>query len=327
LEDWLDYKPEQVIGENIAEVEFLPMESKSKVMEKFLQRISGMEVPAYELEFIARNGERRVGEIAVNVVRDEDGGVTHEIAMISDITERKEMTRMRDEFISTVSHEIRTPLTSIHLSLGLLAGGVAGGLPEQAMELVETAHTNSERLASLINDILSIERLESGQMEFNLQPLELTALAEKAIEENVSYAEQFGVEFVLESALPHARVKADSDRLMQVFTNLLTNAAKFSPPDDAVLVSVTRADEVLRVEITDHGSGIPESFHDRIFQKFAQADSSDTRQRSGTGLGLSIAKAIIERHGGRIGFETKANKGTTFYFKLPEWREETPHTA
>lgn len=246
---------------------------------------------------------------------------TNVLAIVRDVTEREKADLMKNEFVSTVSHELRTPLTSIHASLGLILGGAAGELPSRLKELMGIAYGNSEQLVNLINDVLSIEKLESGKMELNLSVMELIPLVEHAIEANSAYAEQFGTKIILGSVLPDVEVNVDSDRLMQVFANLLSNAAKFSPPNDVILVSVTQLNEMIRIAIKDNGSGIPNSFRERIFQKFAQADSSDARQKNGTGLGLSIAKAIVEMHGGQIGFETELNTGTTFYFDLLEYSE------
>jgi len=247
------------------------------------------------------------------------GEVAGRVWSFRDITERMRMERLKDEFVSMVSHELRTPLTSIRGSLGLILGGVAGELPDQARMLLDIAHKNSERLITLINDILDIEKIESGRIDFNLQTLELTPLLTQAITTHQTYGEQFQVQFVLTETVP-CQVKADPDRLMQVLANLLSNAAKFSPPGSAVEVSsqrLTSQPDWVRVSVRDHGPGIPAEFIPRIFQKFAQADSSNTRQKGGTGLGLSITKAIVERLGGKIGFETQASVGTTFYFDLP----------
>lgn len=238
-----------------------------------------------------------------------------------DITERQKIERMKNEFVSMVSHELRTPLTSIRGSLSLIMGGVTGEVPDRAKSLIEIAYKNSERLVLLINDILDIEKIESGNMDFHLQPVELIPLVEQAIEANRAYGEQFGVTFRLEHDLDNLHVNVDSTRLMQVMTNLLSNAAKFSPLNDIVTIRVNRqGSQKVRVSVSDRGLGIPESFRASVFQKFAQADSSDSRQKGGTGLGLSISKAIIERLRGEIDFETQMNVGTTFYFCLPEWR-------
>lgn len=228
--------------------------------------------------------------------------------------------RLKNEFISTVSHELRTPLTSIRGSLGLLAGGVAGNLPPQAHSLIDIALSNSERLVRLINDLLDIEKIESGKMVFRLEPLEIGPLVAQAVAGTTAYAGQLGVRISLEDRAPAARVLADPDRLTQVLANLLSNAAKFSPAGARVEVLITRDQGSVRVAVTDRGPGIADDFRHRIFQKFAQADSSDTRQKGGTGLGLSISKAIIDRHGGDIGFDSRPGQGTTFFFLLPEWQ-------
>ena len=238
-----------------------------------------------------------------------------------DITKRKEVDRLKNEFISTVSHELRTPLTSIRGSLGLIAGGVAGQIPDRAKSMIDIAYKNSERLVRLINDILDIEKIESGKMVFHFKPLELMPLIEHVLDANRGFAEQYHVTFFVSTNAQNIKVNADADRLNQVLTNLISNAVKFSPPNNQVEVNVMRMREGVRVEVRDHGSGIPVEFQQRIFQKFAQADSSDTRQKGGTGLGLSIAKAIVEKHSGAIGFETTPGVGTTFYFTLPEWHD------
>jgi PAS domain S-box-containing protein len=249
------------------------------------------------------------------------------IGFISDITQRKLVERMKNEFVSTVSHELRTPLTSITGSLGLINGGVAGELPLQAKGLIEIAYRNSERLGRLINDILDIDKIESGKIDFALQPVDLMQAVDEALTTNRAFAVQFKVRLALEQGLPGMKVCADPDRLMQVFTNLLSNAAKFSPQGETVTVRVARDQGVVRVAITDRGPGIPDEFKDRVFQKFAQADTSDSRAKSGTGLGLSIAKAIVEKFGGDIGFESAHGKGTTFYVDLPEWKGPFLHDA
>jgi signal transduction histidine kinase len=184
--------------------------------------------------------------------------------------------------------------------------------------MVSIGLQNSERLLRLINDILDMEKIESGKMEFNFEPVAARSLIDAAVAENRAFLDQLklGVETVF-SGEPGTAVRGDNGRLMQVLANLISNAAKYSPEDGIVTIGADAGKSRVRLWVKDRGSGIPESFHGRIFQKFSQADSSDTRQKGGTGLGLSIAKAIVERHGGTIGFETAEGKGTTFYFDLP----------
>ncbi len=241
--------------------------------------------------------------------------------IVRDITERKKAERLKNEFVSTVSHELRTPLTSIRGSLGLVAGGVAGELPLQAKSLVDIAYKNSERLVGLINDLLDVEKIESGKMKFDLTPLRLMNMIDQSVQANQGYAQQHDVRFEVTQRVPETiQVVVDEMRLMQVLSNLLSNAAKFSPKGGVVEIAVARNSGWIRVSVRDHGPGIPLEFRTRIFQKFSQADSSDTRQKGGTGLGLSISKAIVEQMHGKIGFET--GEGAAFWFELAEWSGE-----
>lgn len=237
--------------------------------------------------------------------------------IIRDITERVKARQLKDEFVSTVSHELKTPLTSIRGSLSLIMKGLAGELPEEARNLIGIAYSNCERLIPLVNDIMDIERLESGKVQYEMRPLPLARLLTQAVEANSVFAEQLGVKLRIGQVVPDAMVMGDGVRLMQVMANLLSNAAKFSPPGHEVTVSMSREGAMLRISVTDRGAGVPETFRNRIFQKFAQADSKDTRLKGGAGLGLSITKAIIENHGGRIDY-VMDGAGTTFYFELPE---------
>ncbi len=228
------------------------------------------------------------------------GGTRKFTAVVRDDTERQKLDRMKNEFISTVSHELRTPLTSIGGVLGLIEGGLAGKVPEKALHLVSVARANCERLVRLINDILDVEKMKSGRMEFQIKSLDLGAVVSKAIETNVAAAASFDVALVFHAPEPGVRVDADHDRLIQVLTNLVSNTAKYSPPGDAVTVSIGGEGDLVRVTVADNGPGIPEVFRARIFSKFGQADSSDSRAKGGTGLGLHICRTIVERIGGTI---------------------------
>jgi PAS domain S-box-containing protein len=267
-----------------------------------------------------KDGATFWNRVSISPVRDACGRLTHFVGVLTDITERKKVERMKREFISTVSHELRTPLTSICGALGLVRGDVVGELPVQAKGLVEIAYRNSERLVRLVNDILDIDRLEDGRMAFQPRPVALLPLVETAIELNHAYAESLRVGLVLHQALLGAMAHVDPDRIVQVLTNLLSNAAKFSPPEGTVSISMARCGNYIRLAVADQGPGIPDEFRDRIFDRFAQADTSDSRQRGGTGLGLHIAKAIVEESGGNIGFESRIGGGTLFYCDLPEWK-------
>jgi len=236
---------------------------------------------------------------------------------VQDITERQKLSRMQNEFIATVSHELRTPLTSIKGSLGLVANGVLGALPAKAAGLLDIAYRNADRLTYLVNDILDIERIASGNMEFDFQTVDLSALVTEAIENNQGLANQNGVTFVPTDITSQAAIKGDGNRITQVITNLLSNPPSSRPTGSDVEISVTHHGGTARVSVSDHGPGVPESFRQNIFGRFAQADGSNTRESGGTGLGLNISRSIIEKHGGEIDYEFKVDVGSTFYFTLP----------
>jgi PAS domain S-box-containing protein len=262
-----------------------------------------------------KDGSEFPVEVGLNPIRTDDDLLV--LSVIVDTSERKRMERLKDEFVSTVSHELRTPLTSISGSLGLLVGQCSGQLPKMAERLLTIAHTNSQRLVRLINDILDIEKLESGHVVFNLSQVDIRQLVEQAIEDNRGFAEGYGVNIRFDTGSVDCEVNADPDRLVQVITNLLSNAVKFSPADGEVLVAVEKTGDIIRISVRDHGSGVPADFKDHIFTKFAQADGTSSRQKGGTGLGLSIVKQIVERLGGEVGFDDVAGGGTVFCVELP----------
>lgn len=268
-----------------------------------------------EFEFLKSDGQAFSGEVGGVSVSWE--GSKSGLLILRDITERKEVDRLKSEFISMVSHELRTPLTAIMGAVSLVLGGTLGNPPANMSEMLKIAKNNSEKLISLVNDILDFEKLQSDGMEFSFKEVELVELVSDAIELNQAYAEQFGVQFIMNGTAPTASVKADRDRLEQVISNLLSNAAKFSSDGDKVKISVIKNGENVRVEVSDSGPGIDEEYRDKIFDRFSQADSTDKRAVQGTGLGLSISKAIIDRHGGIIDFESNLGGGTTFFFELP----------
>ena len=247
--------------------------------------------------------------------------------LVRDISERKAMERMKNEFISTVSHELRTPLTSIQGALGLILGGATGDMPEKSIKLLTIANNNCKRLVRLINDILDLEKFESGKMAFDIKPIEIMPFVAHGIEINQAYADEFGVTFVVSHERAGAVVLADSDRLTQVLTNLLSNAAKFSHRGGQVDVATSIIKQRLRLSVTDYGTGIKEEFRDQIFKKFTQEDSTNTRQKGGSGLGLSISRAIIEKLGGVIDYESEPDKKTTFFIELPLYCSEETLSA
>jgi len=240
--------------------------------------------------------------------------------LIHDIAARKKVDKLKNEFVSTVSHELRTPLTSITGALGLLVGGAIPEVPIKAMDLLVIAKNNAERLGRLVNDILDIEKLEFGKLQLDITDCEINDLMRQAIDQNTGYAVKYGVRLVLDDqAVANKKiiVLVDADRFLQVMSNLISNAVKFSHMGGVVRISAKVIGSNVVFYVEDFGTGIPEEFRKKIFQKFAQADSSDTRKRDGTGLGLSISRVIVERMGGSIDYTTEIDKGSVFFFSIP----------
>ncbi len=247
-------------------------------------------------------------------------GERYFIGACRDVSERKRIERLKDEFVATVSHELRTPLTSIRGSLGLVVGGAVGPIPEKATKLIGVAMDNCQRLARLVDDILDIERIESGLLPFRMERLDLRTVIEKAVADLApGFTEQMVHPVVDLVVSGPVMVRGDGDRLLQLLSNLLANAIAFSPRDGYVRVTLYTEDGAAVVSVSDEGPGIAADFRDRVFQRFSQADGSTTRSRGGSGLGLAIVQAIAARHNGHVGFitSTEPPTGTSFTFRMP----------
>ena len=241
------------------------------------------------------------------------------VVMYRDISERKEAERAKAEFVSTVSHELRTPLTSMKGALKLASSGMVGEVPEKMKDLLSMANRNTDRLVTLINDILDLEKIEAQKMIYNLEEIDMVEVIDHAVEANSFYAQRFKVTLaprIDEDNGPYITM-GDRDRLMQVMDNLLSNASKFSHEGDEVTIKLFRHEGSIRMAIRDYGTGIPEGSQRKIFDKFVQSDSSDTRAKGGTGLGLAIVRPIIAAHNGAITFHSEENVGTEFFVDLP----------
>lgn len=327
VEDMFGYSEIELIGKNINILMGKPYrEMHDAYLQRYLRtgkiRVIGK---ARELEALRKNGEHFEIELFIH-----DIGIDVEhrfLGIIRDISQRKHLDKIKSEFVSTVSHELRTPLTSIKGALGIINSEVLGELPPKLKNLTQLAHKNTERLILLVNDLLDVEKIQAGKIDLNFSKVNLTAVVKESIATNQTYASQLKVGIELEAFVEDYFVKGDSNRLLQVMANLISNAAKYSPANDIIKISLMRCDNLVQVSVSDNGDGIPPEYRSKIFQKFSQIDGSDRRQKGGTGLGLNITKAIVEYHGGTIDFISEVNKGATFFFKLPLWEEITETVA
>ncbi|WMW81508.1 ATP-binding protein [Undibacterium cyanobacteriorum] len=268
---------------------------------------------SYEKELICADG--RVIPVLVGIamvdVQERDW-----VAFVLDLSERNRVQRLQSEFIAIVSHELRTPLTSIRGSLSLLENGVMGALPEKALQMISVAHRNSKRLSNLVNDILDMEKLSTGKMKLSMRVLDLVNLLPQVLEANAAYAQSCYISFELELEKDGAFIWGDEERLHQVLGNLLSNAVKFSEPHQKVVLRLMGDEAHWHIHVIDHGPGIPSDFQAVMFDSFAQADNSDTRQKQGSGLGLKITKSMVELMEGKIGFTSSVQAGTDFWISF-----------
>ena len=277
-----------------------------------LERREGFE---YRCRIARPDGEVAWIEARGNVVLGPDGQLERLVGTAMDVTERYVLEKMKREFVSVVSHELRTPLASVRGSLGLLAGGVLGPLPENGQRMVDIAVTDMERLVRLVNDIVDMEQVELGELALNRKPCSARQLLDEAITAVEGMAAERGVTLTAEADDDWAW--ADRERVRQALTNLLSNAIKFSPAGTTVTVRAGGGDGEVVFEVTDTGPGIPEDQLETIFGRFQQLDGSNSREKGGAGLGLAITKSIVESHDGRIWAESKVGEGSTFAFSLP----------
>lgn len=246
----------------------------------------------------------------------EDGVVTGAVITFSDVTQRRELERLKDQFVSVVSHELRTPLTSLRGSLGLLASGALEVGSDQASRMLEIAVANTDRLRRLVDDILDLERMRAGRAPLEVRQVDVAHLLHLVVESSADAAGAAGVALFLEPG-PSMTIDGDADRLVQVLTNLIGNAVKFSPPGGTVWVSDQRVGNEVQLRVRDEGRGIPAGQLEQIFQPFEQVERADAIEKGGSGLGLAISRGILEQHGGRIWAESVEGEGSTFVVVLP----------
>ncbi|MEI6805083.1 MAG: CHASE domain-containing protein [Myxococcaceae bacterium] len=327
----LGYSAEEMLGKKALRSIHDPHEIEVRAQE--LSKELGFEVqPGFEVfvakvkmgvaeerqwTYVRKDGSCFPVLLSVTSIMGADGEILRFMGVASDMTEQQKINQIKNEFISTVSHELRTPLTSIKGSLGLISGAFSDVFPEAAKPLLKVALANSERLVRLVDDILDFEKLELGKANFQIEPVDVSLLIREVAADHMTYAQDYKVSIEIEDLLPKNsnKVMGNRDRLNQVLANLISNAVKFSPQNGRVLVRASLNAQKVCIQVIDNGSGIPEDFKDRVFQKFAQAHVSHSGKTHGTGLGLSISKTLVEKMGGTIGFNSSEH-GTEFYFNL-----------
>jgi signal transduction histidine kinase len=256
-------------------------------------------------------------EISINSIQD--SGQELLICNILDVTERHEVERLKQEFVSIVSHDLKTPLTAIQNSLYLLGAGSLGSLTERGQQIVNGTQEESQRLVRLVNDLLDMARMEDGRINLECAVLNTDSLVQKSIDVVATLAEKKGIK--LDVAPSHFEVLADSDRLIQVLVNFLSNAIKFAPPTSTVRIRCSQVTGAVEFRVIDQGPGIPQEAQRRIFQRFEQVAKEDRTEHGGTGLGLTICKLIVEAHGGSIGVDSQIEQGSSFWFTIPNAAE------
>jgi PAS domain S-box-containing protein len=337
-EKWLQYPSAELIGGNISKVHD---EEELRVRSDQLTRAMGMPVRgdfhalvtkakygvAEEIDctYVRKDGTRFPVSLSVTALRSQAEDSAGYLMIATDLSERRAIEKMKDEFVSVVSHELRTPLTSIKGALGLLTGGVTGKLPAAAEKMLQLALNNTDRLTRLVNDILDFERIESGQIKMETQISDTAQLMRESAESVHVIAQGEGVSVVLVPlAVP---VRVDPSRIVQALVNLLGNAIKFSPPRGRIEFGADRSSGSVVFRIKDQGRGIPKDKLETIFERFQQVDASDSREKGGTGLGLAISRSIVQQHGGRVWAESELGRGSTFYVQLPlaepDWQATT----
>ncbi len=287
-------------------------------VEVFTARVANGEADEQEWTMVRRDGSTLPALLSLSALRDDTGKITGTVGIAHDLTEAKRLESLKADFVATVSHELRTPLTSIKGAIQIMTAA-RSQLPPSFAKLLDIADKNCARLATMVNDILDLERIERRKMAFDCQRQSLAPVVRDAVRSVQPYADAYGVRLHWR---PTGNDRAfdcviDSGRLAQVVVNLLSNAIKFSPRSDRVDVLLAVADDRLRFSVIDRGPGIPDEFRSRVFEKFEQAGQVNSRGPGGSGLGLAICKAIIDHHQGTIGFDSTPGEGSTFYFELP----------
>ena len=321
---WLGLSPQEICNQHLAQVH--GDEDYQQISQHVISVLKG-ETVTYERDLILQDGCMHSLSVTYIPHLQEQNTVQGFFALTSDISDRKAIERMKDEFLSVVSHELRTPLTSIHSSLKILSTGKLGSLSTQGERMLKIADEQTERLVHLVNNVLDLQRIQSGKINMNKQACEARELIAEAVQAMKTLAQSQGIQLSCKPS--NLVVWADRDYIVQTLTNLVSNAIKFSPAKSTVVLSAVKNSQLnldrqpqsisyITFAVQDRGQGIPQDRLETIFERFQQVDSSDSRKKGGTGLGLAICRQIVEGHGGQIWAESCLENGSTFYFTLPE---------
>jgi len=316
IEDVYDLSPSDVLEDATPAFERIHPDDLPKVAESITQSAETLTPWEAQYRIVSRDGHWLWIEGKANPEKLPDGSVLWH-GHIVDIDERRKNEEMKNQFVSTVSHELRTPLTSISGSLGLILGGITGEISEKTRQMLNITHRNADQLRALIDDLLDIEKLISGNMLLVMEQHPIAKVVSTAVEHIQTYANQKHVELRLRETSTDLEANIDPQRLQQAVANLLSNAVKFSPAHEDVTIEIRQAGDQAVIEVSDKGTGVPESFRNRIFEKFAQADGSSARAKEGTGLGLAITKQLMNAMGGEVGYVSEEGAGAMFWLSIP----------
>ncbi|MBU1867569.1 MAG: PAS domain S-box protein [Candidatus Margulisbacteria bacterium] len=322
LQEWLGYKTEEIIGKNLIILPFLTEESKAIIMKNFSRRLQGKAAPAYEITFFNSKNQVMCGRVVDTIMKDEKGAPVRSLTMISDVTERMQLEKLREDLTHMIIHDLKNPLTGIQGAVDLLLKERVGPINEEQKKLAGIAASSTKKLFNLIMDLLDIKKIEENQLVLSRTTFSARELANN-LAWVVSYGQQQGKVVIL-NKLIDINITADLNLLTRVLENLLSNALKHTPDGGTIELRIREEKDHLVFEVADNGEGIPRECLARVFDKFFKVEDQKMKTKIDTGLGLTFCKLAVEAHGGKIGVESTVGQGSRFYFTLPASSTTSP---
>ena len=316
LQEWLDFKTKDIVGKNIVILPFLTEDSKANIMKNFAERLLGKEASSYQVELVNKKGARMFGQVVASTVRDSNGEIIRNLTMISDVTERVKLEKLRDDLTHMIVHDLKNPIASIATSVNLLLQDIVSQLNQQQKDLVYGVLTGCKKLSNLIMDLLQIKSIEDNKLQLNKSRFQVNEIINN-LAWTKDMAAQKEINIDIESA-PNIALEADKEVITRVLENLLSNAVKHTSPKGKISVKISEKSGKVLFEVIDTGKGIAKQYQPMIFDKFFKVEDPEKRTYLDTGLGLTFCKMVIEAHGGSIGVESEQDKGARFYFTLPQ---------